>query len=201
MQTVVFVDVETTGLPDRRGLSWGQNPQFDDSAKYDSARVVQMCWMVCEAENLTMLRVENHVINSKGRFKIPNSSFHGITDEKSSTGDDFEEVAKKFHEDLLNARAIIAHNVDFDVNVIKAELFRLNLAESIAEMDKKVRICTMSTFKKQVNIKTSRGELKNPTLSELYEFATDEKMTHVHDALHDVTNLHRAVKMLGLSLL
>ena len=64
----------------------------------------------------------DHVIKLDSNIHISNSQFHGITDEISqSTGVEFSVVAENFKEQLVQCSHIIAHNIDFDVNIIKSE--------------------------------------------------------------------------------
>ena len=51
----------------------------------------------------------------------------------------------------------------------------------------------MVLTKPHVKATDKNGKLKNPKLSELYEFATGRPMENAHDSLHDTRNLHSSI--------
>lgn len=194
--TVILFDLETTGLPSKAGLRFGETHAFTDTPKYDSARVVQISFMVCSDQLLT-LSLHDYVINSDNEFKITNSHIHGITDARSLLlGKSFDAVMDEFREALLTAHTVIAHNADFDVNVLKAELFRRGSLDLLDQLDSKSVVCTMKACKTVVNAQSVYHRLKYPSLKELYEFATGKVMQRAHDAKYDVLNMHEAIKSL-----
>lgn len=196
MSSVILFDLETTGLPSREGLRFGEYHAHTDPSKYSEARIVQICYMVCDDE-LNTVSTHDAIIDSCGEFRIPNARIHGITDERSAAeGEDFGEVFGRFAEALRGASTIVAHNADFDVNVLKAELFRRGMLDLLAELGSKRVVCTMKACKGVVKALNVYMRPKFPTLRELYEFATDKPMLNAHDARHDVLNLHEAIKSL-----
>lgn len=194
--SVVIFDLETTGLPSRVGLRFGEYHVHTDSAKYDEARIVQISYMICDSE-LNSLSMHGAIIDSRGQFKITNASIHGITDERSSSeGEAFDTVMLRFGEAVKGASTLVAHNADFDVNVLKAELFRRGEHELLEAVSGKRVLCTMKACKVIVRALNAYLRPKFPTLRELYEFAIDKPMMNAHDAVHDVLNLHEAIKSL-----
>lgn len=194
--SVILFDLETTGLPCRAGVKFGEYHSYKETGKYEGARVVQISYMQCDP-SLNMVALQDSVINSGGEFKIRNSHIHGITDAISEEeGENFDDVMNKFLEVLRSSDIVMAHNADFDVNVLKAELFRRGSIEVLEELSRKRVVCTMKLCKEVVNAKNVYQRLKYPTLKELYEFATHKQMKGAHDAKHDVVNMHEAVKSL-----
>lgn len=194
--TVIIFDLETTGLPSRDGLRFGQYHSHTDTSKYDDARIVQISYMVCD-NDLNRMSMQDALINSHGKFKITNSSIHGITDERSQAeGEDFDAVIQRFRISLRGATTLMAHNADFDVNVLKAELFRRGNLDLLQEICTKRVVCTMKACKSVVKALNVYMRPKFPSLRELYEFATDKPMLNAHDAKYDVINLHEAIKSL-----
>lgn len=189
----LIIDVETTGLPLRsRSL-----PKYQESEKYDSARIVQFTSLLCDKE-YNEIELLDHVIKLDSNIHISNSQFHGITDEISqSTGVEFSVVAENFKEQLVQCSHIIAHNIDFDVNIIKSELYRMNRLDIIELIDKKSLLCTMHHTKNMVNKQGQYG-IKFPTLAELYEYAFNEPLQNAHNSKYDVLNLHKIIKHLNL---
>lgn len=194
--SIIMFDLETTGLPSRDGLRFGEYHNYTDTSKYDEARIVQVSYMVCDGD-LNQLSMHDAIINSKGEFKITNSHIHGITDQMSmDSGLDFIHVMADFETALTSADTIMAHNADFDVNVLKAELFRRGMNSALDELCTKRVVCTMKASKTVVNAMNAYNRLKFPTLRELYEFATKKHLQSAHDSRHDVLNMHEAVKLL-----
>ena len=191
----LIIDVETTGLPARGNTPFGKNPYYKNLDAYENCRIVQLSYMICD-ENLNEMEMKDFIIKSNG-FSINNSQFHGITDEISqSKGVSISYIKEEFSKCLKESSFIIAHNADFDVSVIKNELYRLDMNDIIEEMEKKNVICTMQRTKDMVQAKNKFGKLKVPSLSELYKFAMNEDMTNAHNSNYDVINLHKAVKTL-----
>lgn len=189
-------DLETTGLPSREGLRFGEYHDYTDLSRYEQARVVQVSYMVCD-EALEPISMHDAVIDSRGDFSITNSHIHGITDARSrETGEDFSTVMAGFERALRGATTLMAHNADFDVNVLKSELFRRTMTSTLDELCTKRVVCTMKACKAVVNAVNVYNRPKYPSLGELYTFATGLQMTGAHDARCDVQNMHEAVRSL-----
>ena len=103
-------------------------------------------------------------------FTIPYNStkIHGITTERAQAeGIPLAEVAAEFMADAAKAKYVMGHNVGFDVNVVGAELLRLNQAAEpltdIAIIDSKdegTEFCAIPGGR--------GGKFKWPTLTELH---------------------------------
>lgn len=188
--TILIIDVETSGLPPR-------NAPYTDIEKYKNARVVQFSYVVCDAKTLEQIDIIDHVIKAED-FYITNSQFHWVTDQIShDKGIPFADAAQELAKYLVNVTHILAHNADFDVNIIKSELFRNPALHSIIEeLNKKTVICTMKTTMKMVNVRNRYG-IKYPTLAELYAYVFNgEPLENAHNAKYDVIYLHKAIKEL-----
>jgi len=184
----LIIDIETTGLPNRKGLKFGENPSYLDNTKYDSCRIVQISYMLCD-NKLEKIQLNDNII--KVNFNIPNSNFHGISNEISiNLGIEFNLFCDDLKKIINKCSHIISHNVDFDINVIKNELYRINKNDIIDEINKKKLICTMKEMKNIMN------SYKNPSLKELYKYATKKDITNEHNSKHDVINLHEALILL-----
>ena len=189
----LIIDTETNGLPDITGLRWGEYPVYNDINKYKTARIVQFTFMVC-GTCFEEKELHDYVIKRDG-FNIENSQFHGITDDISDTdGRPFPEIAKIFSQNLSKVSHIVAHNIAFDINVIKAELFRYELHDIIEELNKKQLLCTMKHTKPILKIINQYGRYKNPSLAELYEYNFMQPIENAHNSKYDVINLHKVVK-------
>ena len=190
----LFIDTETSGLPDTRNLRWGVYPDYKDLEKYDSARIVQFSILITDTK-FKYEDVKDYIIKREN-FEITNGEFHGITNEISDTvGVDFNTIAAEiFYEMLKKTTHIVAHNVGFDVGVIKAELYRRKLQYIIDELDKKTLLCTMKHMKPILKIINQYGNYKNPSLNEIYKFNFKKDVENAHNSLYDVYNLHQVVE-------
>ena len=144
--------------------------------------------------NLDVIELNDFIIKKEG-FDITNSIFHGITNEISlDKGVDFDIAIDKFYELLKKTTHIVAHNILFDINVIKSELYRRDKYDIIQEIDKKKLLCTMSHTKDIIKIKNQYGKNKNPSLKELYYFTFNKEIDNQHNSKYDVINMHSSIK-------
>lgn len=170
--TTIFIDTETSGLPKTRG--YDDYYSYTDSAKYDSSRLVQICWIIGDED--TTLAKKTYTVRPEG-FEISEqvSKIHGIThDHASLHGHSLESVLKDLETDIKanDIRRLVAHNVRFDFNIVMSELHRQKMFGAAALMGNMKLKCTMSAGKDVCKIpsKWNPKQLKSPSLKELYEF-------------------------------
>jgi DNA polymerase-3 subunit alpha len=190
--SALFIDTETNGLPNLKNMSWGEYPDYKKSKNYDTARIIQLSFIVTDVD-FNMTEIQDYTIKREG-FSIENHSFHGITNEISDDGVDFTEAIDNLFECLKKTTHIITHNIAFDINVILSELFRRKRFDIIKEIKKKELLCTMRHCKNIVKIINKYGKNKNPSLNELYVYCFKENIEKAHDAKYDVLNLHKVIK-------
>jgi DNA polymerase III epsilon subunit-like protein len=148
-----------------------------------------------------MLKSYDAIVKLKPYNVISKDSieFHGITQEISeSKGINIDTVLFTFITDMRNADMIVAHNVEFDLNMIRVELLRLEQS-ALVNVDLELRkaifedqtnfYCTMkeSVDLCKIEKENSRGKYyKFPTLAELHKhlFAVEPK--HLHNSFHDI---------------
>lgn len=190
---VMFYDTETTGLYSR---SVSKPVHFSDLQRFESCRVVQMSYALCEKDDFTVVEIGDILIQANG-FVIENAHIHGITQERSLTeGIPFLDAAKKFASVCSRATYLVAHNAEFDVLATKSELFRHSLNDELSTFNNLKVICSMTKTKNIVNCKGKNGQIKNPKLKELYEFALGVPIENEHNAMADVLNMLAAVRVL-----
>lgn len=192
----LIFDTETSGLPNCSGLAYGDYPCYTDLNKYKCARVVEVSYIVTD-DTYTAIDSADIIIKSDN-FIIDNYRFHGITNEISQKdGIPFVDFAIKFKYDLNKCNKMIAHNINFDINVLKSELYRYNLTDIIDMIDIKYIVCTMKFTKNIINIPSRNGKnVKDPNLKELYQAITGKELTNHHTCRYDTENLHEIVKIL-----
>lgn len=189
----LIIDVETTGLPERGHLSFGQLPSHEDLLSYNNARVVQVSMMLCD-EQFEEVEFKDFVVKSDG-FIINNSTFHGITNEISaSEGVTFLKIAEIISGYLKKVSHIVAHNANFDISILKSEFYRLGLYSIIDEINTKRILCTMKHTKMIVKARYKNGGIKYPSLAELYSYVFKKNIENAHNSKYDVINLHSIVK-------
>lgn len=184
----LIVDVETTGLPTKRNAHYSEIEVWP--------RIVQMSWGIYDIYG-NELKFNDHIVNPNGLFSIPDESanIHGITNKiAKEKGISINKVLKEFRNDVTNNDnlvAVISHNINFDLNVIKSEFSRLN--RKLKTKDKEI-ICTMlatTNFCKLSRSKNSKpgSAYKYPKLEELYQILFKCDMEKAHDSKYDVINL------------
>jgi DNA polymerase III epsilon subunit-like protein len=190
----LIFDTETNGLPVCK--AFGFFPLYTNTAKYNNARIVQVSYIITD-DNYNKLEESDTIIRFDG-FKIENHQFHGITELISQTdGIGFMEFAEKFNNSLNMVDTLIAHNIDFDFNVLCAEFYRYGRLDIVAKMESKQQICTMKRYKNLVGATFKNStDIKYPNLKELYTFATGRVMENHHNSMYDTNNLWQAVKII-----
>lgn len=189
----LIIDVETTGLPQRGNLRFGELPLYQDLSSYEGARVVQVTMMLCN-EYFEEIELNDFIVKTDG-FTIDNSKFHGITNEISETyGISFLTIAEVFLKKLKQVSYVIAHNANFDISILKSELYRVGLHSIIEELNKKQILCTMKKTMMIVKSRFKNGGIKYPSLAELYMYVFKKNIENAHNSKYDVINLHNIVK-------
>lgn len=177
MTKVLVIDTETTGLPPMHEKTIISPLLFLN--EWDKCRIVEIAWILYE--DGIPIKKESFIIKPD-RFTIPPSAskIHGITQQDAiSNGEDFEIVLSILKSDVIIADCIVAHNMDFDFNVILSEWYRYD-PFTIDFWKNTKRICTMKDY------------LKNPTdkwprLNELYYQCFKKYPSVNHRALADAT--------------
>jgi len=174
----LIFDTETTGLPKRF------NAPVSDSDNWP--RCIQIAWQLHDA-NGKLLEHQDYLVKPEG-FNIPFDAekIHGISTELATAeGISLEEVAEKFQEALSKTKFIVGQNVDFDVNIMGAEFFRLGIENPLTKL-RVLDTCTEITAQ-LCQIPGGRGgKFKLPTLTELHEFLFSEPFAEAHNATADV---------------
>ncbi|MRT16292.1 DNA polymerase III subunit alpha [Vitellibacter sp. q18] len=174
----LIFDTETTGLPKR------YDAPVSDSENWP--RCIQIAWQLHDAMG-NLVEHQDFLVRPEG-FNIPFDAekIHGISTELATAeGISLQEVVEKFNAALSKTKFIVGQNIDFDVNIMGAEFYRLgvqNLLTNIPVLD----TCTKTTAQ-LCQIPGGRGgKFKLPTLTELHEFLFDETFTEAHNATADV---------------
>jgi DNA polymerase III epsilon subunit-like protein len=177
MKNVLVFDTETTGKP--------KNYTAPMSVVDNWPRVIQLAWSVYTAGG-ELISKQKHLIKPDG-WAVPVEEFwikHGYSTEGcAADGIAIKHALEMFLADLQNCVLIVAHNMQFDYNVLGAEMIRAGVRAG----KKTERFCTMEAGVNVCKIPGKRG-YKWPTLSELHKHLYNgEDFTGAHDAGADVT--------------
>lgn len=162
---ILLFDTETTGLPTKRNTPATESPHIWPD-------LVSISWILCD--NQRVMKRETHYIRPNG-WVIPEDSIkiHGITNDYATVhGHELKAVMEKFKADLLTAQRVIAHNMEFDRNVvIHAFKWRLN-QDPTQIWDPKKELCSMLASKNELKLPSKYPKpddlYKMPRLDELY---------------------------------
>ena len=171
---LLFVDTETTGIP------VDVNRSYKDIDNWPS--ICQIAWLIYKKDG-TIHRTYNYKTLNKLLITTSYSkSSSGPTSEQSAI--ELYEVLPIFVNGLIGSDAIIGHNIEYDVNVILCELYRLGL--DTTELLNKPQFCTMKNGVEICGFETTQGE-RYPKLQELYTWLFHRPFDNAHDALYDIS--------------
>jgi DNA polymerase III subunit alpha len=174
----LIFDTETTGLP--------RNYTAPPSDFDNWPRMVQIAWQLHD-EKGNLLQHDSIIVKPEG-YTIPFATvlIHGITNERANEeGLDLTGTLQKFVEVLQQSSYLCGHNIEFDMNIIGAELLRCgfeNVLEKRAFIDTKndqtTEFCAIPGGR--------GGKFKWPTLTELYQKLFNKGFEEAHNAAFDV---------------
>jgi DNA polymerase III epsilon subunit-like protein len=185
MRMLIF-DTETTGLPkSRQPSSKGPN---------NWPHIVSISWVILNSDTNKVEKERSYII-TPSNWVIPEESIriHGITQEKAQTqGSDLAKVMGEFLAE--NYDVLVAHNLEFDYNVIHNAV-QWDLEIPFGSLYKKM-VCTMELSRDICKLKTMYGRYKSPKLSELYEhvFKKSPKKESLHTSIYDVLILTEIIQ-------
>lgn len=171
----LFFDTETNGLP----KDW----KAPMSRLDNWPRVIQLAWATY---NEAGIPIDSSVdlIKPDG-WVVPNAAFwinNGYTTEKNQAeGLAMPEALQRFIAVHDKSEFLVAHNMEFDYNILGAEMMRYKLKAA----SKLIKICTMQN---SINLCALPGKygFKFPKLEELHFHLFKEGFEGAHDALCDV---------------
>ena len=190
---VMVFDTETTGLPMKRPGS--KFSHYSDIELYNKCRLVQYSGIIYDFNNSETLNEFDYIVKPDG-FIINNSKIHGITTEVANR--DGIKITKLFEHIIAifkkyNIMKIIGHNVTFDLNVIKSEMFRYMRKKQLVNFpilrafEKVPYFCTMKSTVDICKLPNPRFQqkFKYPKLSELYKYIFNKEAVDLHNSMND----------------
>jgi len=169
-QRILVFDTETTGLPTTR-----ERPTLDNLSCFP--KIVQWSWITYDMN--TRKYVEYDYVIKVADIPPESTNIHGITTSRSKqVGFNIQLIIDLFKVCMEQADILIAHNFEFDWNVIQAECLRYSIP-FVYEGNKH---CTMKSTTTMCNL----PKMKWPTLKELYFILFQETPKELHNAIIDV---------------
>lgn len=180
----LFFDTETTGLPKDRKKDAKMGPN-------NWPEPVSIAWIV--TDNAKAVKAKYYIVQPNG-WTIPEDSvrIHGISQDLAQReGQPLFHILGEFMRDLRAVDIIIAHNLDFDKNVILSSALYY-CKDDVAIFWPRYEFCTCEAARGITKIPLSKPNIyfkfKSPKLIELYEytFASKPPESILHTSLGDV---------------
>ncbi|HLT72239.1 MAG TPA: DNA polymerase III subunit alpha, partial [Cyclobacteriaceae bacterium] len=149
-------------------------------------RLVQIAWQLHDNGGKLLSR-HNYIIRPDG-FDIPYNAqqIHGISTKRAmEEGIPIRESLDTLLADIKRAKLLVGHNIEFDKNIIGAEMIRLGLGPDELLQVEKLDTGVVSTNYCQLSGGIG-GRLKMPRLVELHEKLFGVRFEDAHDAAYDV---------------
>lgn len=173
MKIFVF-DTETTGFINKKETDLNKQP-----------RIIQFAWVLWEVKDWEFIQEKeiNILINPKIPIPYQSSEVHHIYDIDVKNAPYIEDVIDEIIYYINLPDIIIWHNIEYDENMVKLELKRL---EKIYKYTPKQTLCTMKRTVDFCAIQWNWKRFKYPKLWELHKKLFWEYFIWAHDALVDV---------------
>lgn len=180
---VFLFDLETTGLPDRKGFDVYY--PYTSNQHYETSRIVQLAYCVFTIGDPSPPVIVNY-FRKPEQFVVPQeaSNIHGLTTEfLTQNGVSFQTIVSS---GLLNTikqcDLIVTHNTGFDVNILCNELYRIGVDIPEKLLTHTVCTCKLSSW------------TKLETLYRLVVHSQDVKIHQFHNARDDVSALYQIIR-------
>jgi DNA polymerase III subunit epsilon len=172
----LFFDTETTGKPKNYRATFKEVDNWP--------RITQFAWQLYNDEG-RLFKSFSSLVKPDG-WEVPKEQFfidnNMSTERCEKEGKLIRQVLELFAAELEGCKFLLAHNMDFDLPITQAEMFRIGMrCENRPE-----KICTMKSTTDLLQLPGPYG-FKWPTLQELHNHLFKCDFEGAHDALDDVT--------------
>lgn len=173
----IFFDLEATGLP----------INYD----YSHLNIIEIAWVITD-NKFNIINKFNYFIN--GDFIITDfiQNLTGISKQLTiNKGYSLNNILNLFFHDLKNCDILIAHNINYDYNLLKSEIKKLiNLNDNIITnyhlnlLNNTFQLCSLYIFKNEFNL--NKLIITNYKLNSIYHYLIRNDTIQTHRALDDV---------------
>lgn len=197
---IMVVDTETSGLP----LTSVSNPLSLHLFPY----ILQLSYIIYDTNLNEIISTYDTLIKTDIEISQESTNVHGITQQKiQESGIDLTAALTQFVTNVKTVDMLVGHNIKFDINMIKTELYRFLYPSVYADVivtSKEVELfrdgsrilnqiqtyCTMAKTKSMCNIEcinnaTLKPYIKFPSLGELHNHLFGYLPDDLHNSLID----------------
>lgn len=184
---ILFFDTETNGLP----IDWrAQMSQVDNWP-----RVIQLAWALTDLKGEIITQKE--ILIKPDGWEIPAEEFwinNGFTQANSlAKGYPIMNALAQFVLDLAQADFLVSHNLEFDYNVLGAEMLRAKIigkrCTKICTKEASTQYCAIPFDGQRAYMSKVSGRYKWPKLEELHLKLFGRDFEDKHSAGGDVAAL------------
>lgn len=178
-------DTETSGLPYKER---GSNYDYRNLDHFNSSRLLSISWLLLNDVNEIVEKKTYYIKPDNFEISEASINIHGLTKEF------LNENGITIHEVLLNLNGLftkyninllIAHNIIFDINILKSELYRYQYNITLDKIASTETFCTMLGSQVRMNV------YKWPKLSEAYSYFYNEEIVNAHDSEFDTLHCYK----------
>lgn len=159
-------------------------------------RMIHISWIILD-EELKLVEDYDCIVKPEG-FTIDEKvakTCHLDEEDLTTKSADLEEILDQFDKSVTNVEYIIAHNVNFNQNVLAAEYIRKHRQPQHFKVES---ICLMHESTYFCKISNKRGGYKWPSLQELYMSLFHQKFSPSGNARADTIAATRSFKKMML---
>jgi len=170
----LFFDLETTGLPEQIAFDKWYLPEEID--KYSGSRIIEIGIILVD-KNEKIKKTYNVIIKPDDFISLKPiiTKITGITDsEIINNGKNFKDIIQEIKPLFQKCSVINSYNLNFDLNILLSELYRIHDKEFIDIINSKKHECTLQLATKYFKMD------RYPKLERVYKilFKTDPKQDH-----------------------
>lgn len=196
MRYILIFDTETTGLLPKYFSNNDKNILSNLSIL---PYIVQFSCILFDSKTMKILDKIDSIIKIPDNAVVSEDStkVHGITKEDTKKGVDIITVLDKFNELFKSCDLLVAHNLQFDSNILKIEYLRNN--RDFIDLRNKEYYCTMQNSKNLCNLEATNSlgtYIKFPKLDELHNKLFNVIPQNLHNSYYDIIISLRCFLML-----
>lgn len=175
MSLIAVLDSESTGFP------------RSDYTSPDNAYLASLTLLIFDTETARVQASFNTMIQPEDwEMPVEAGEINGLdTETLANFGIPLAQAMPVVFALLEPAELFVAHNAPFDAKIFAAAFYRTNMIDELSVFLDMNTYCTMLESKHLVQAKNVKGNLKNPKLTEAYEFFFETPLDNAHSANAD----------------